>query len=319
MPPSNAVLAVLNFFEKFEQRNLKYIGLTYAFLNACTFTLGSLIIKLLTQYSPSEIALYRGIVGSVFSYFVLRGTGGTIVIQGAKNNFYTIVFRSGILIILTLAQYYSTKALPLGEAKVLSSVEPVISGITAAFLLNEKYDFSQFAAFVLSFFGILLIIKPHFLFPDWVAQGNKYTDPENRTLGQILVLVMVFMSVALRIATRKHLSKLNSMVVAFYSLFVQCFIMPLFIIFSGREMVSFTVRPDLLICFGISALVTQALGVRALKFETVGRCTLMGHAGIVMSYLLDIFVLGIDIDAYSFGGALLIIVSVFLMVLWKSK
>jgi len=83
--------------------------------------------------------------------------------------------------------------LPISEVSTLVMTYPFIIGILGYFFLREKYKMIDFKCLVASFFGIILVAKPEFIFDRLYPIPHDEKVYEQRIIGIILsILVAVF-------------------------------------------------------------------------------------------------------------------------------
>ena len=63
-----------------------------------------------------------------------------------------------------IAWIISTKLLPLSLAILLLSLNPLWTSFLAGLFLEEKFTKKNLLVFITGFFGIILVVKPSFLF-----------------------------------------------------------------------------------------------------------------------------------------------------------
>ena len=73
------------------------------------------------------------------------------------------LWRSFFLFLSTIFFFYSISIISLPEALALSFISPIIVTILSIFYLNEKVGIHRWAAVILGFIGVLIIIRPGFI------------------------------------------------------------------------------------------------------------------------------------------------------------
>jgi drug/metabolite transporter (DMT)-like permease len=136
-------------------------GIRAMIVSALAFAIMSAGVKMAGERLPSvEIAIVRGVVTLVLSYWALRRAG--ISPWGHDNRW---LFVRGLLGFGGLHCYfYAVTALPLAEATVIHFTNPLFVAIAAPFVLGEKLGRAEIAGVVLGFAGVVLVAQPAFLF-----------------------------------------------------------------------------------------------------------------------------------------------------------
>tara|TARA_B100000676_G_C17741559_1_gene661662 strand:- start:63 stop:785 length:723 start_codon:yes stop_codon:yes gene_type:complete len=73
------------------------------------------------------------------------------------------LWRSFFLFLSTIFFFYAISVISLAEALTLAFVSPIIVTILSIFYLNEKVGVHRWAAVIVGFFGVLVIIRPGFI------------------------------------------------------------------------------------------------------------------------------------------------------------
>lgn len=91
--------------------------------------------------------------------------------------------------------YYSLQYLSLSDATTLSFIAPILCGLLAYLVLSEPYSLSTFLISLTSLFGVVLIAKPSFLFPDEeldvmiIAGGEVIATGRQRSIAVAVSLI----------------------------------------------------------------------------------------------------------------------------------
>jgi drug/metabolite transporter (DMT)-like permease len=93
---------------------------------------------------------------------VLRGVAGFIAISGT---------------------YFSLQHLSLSDAMVLKFFVPFLTGISGAIFLKEPYTIKEILAGLCSFFGVILIARPQFLFGSPHSNQPMVDTPADRMIS----------------------------------------------------------------------------------------------------------------------------------------
>ncbi len=143
------------------------IGAQYMILSALAFSIMSLFVKAAGQQGVPviEIVAARALVSLLISFVALKRK--RIPLLG--NNKPLLLARGLIGFFALLGVFYGITHLPLAEATVIQYLHPMFTALLAALLLKERPSSAILICILLSFCGLLLIVRPGFLFLDQSA------------------------------------------------------------------------------------------------------------------------------------------------------
>lgn len=132
-------------------------------------------------------------------------------------SFKSHFLRSFIIFSSMLFWFYTLKSITIPQAVSLSFITPIITTIMAIIFLGEKPGIHRFTALIISFVGMLIIIKPDF---------------ESLNLGHLSVLIATFLWAMGNIVTKKMSIKESPKTIVFYlNIFSVLFSIPFIIFF----------------------------------------------------------------------------------------
>jgi len=207
--------------------------------------------------------------------------------------------------------YFSLGRLSLSDATMLTFLTPILTGFSGGIFLKEGISFRNILSGLCSFFGVILIARPQFLF------GGPKGDPsegmpskdrmESVAIGLIGVLGATGAYTLIR-AIGKRAHTFHS--ITFFS--VNC------VLGSTLGMVLFKTSPviprnvtwlAMLFFIGILGLTYQTLLVMGLQRETASRGSLAIYTSVVFAIMFEFIVFHTTPSALSLAGAAIIISS----------
>ncbi len=90
--------------------------------------------------------------------WLLRSRGVSLQTRRHGLHFAT----AGLTVTMTAAFFIALSQMPLAEATALNFTAPLFTTIIAALLLKERVEFARWAATVIGFIGVLIILRPGF-------------------------------------------------------------------------------------------------------------------------------------------------------------
>ncbi len=146
-------------------------AVTYMIMATLFFALMSFFVKLATDVPSIEKAMYRNLVGVIVMFAVI---GRQIIIRSKTDGFREsltflkpkapkallgrVVFGTAGVIL----NYYAIDNLILADSTILGRLAPFFTVLGASLFLGEKLSKKIIISMFVSFFGILLVVKPAF-------------------------------------------------------------------------------------------------------------------------------------------------------------
>jgi S-adenosylmethionine uptake transporter len=134
------------------------------------FSVMGVCVKLAsTVYSTSEIVMYRGLIGILFIFTLVKWKGGTFRTSYPWHH----AWRGVIGVVALWLWFYSIGKLPLAAAMTLNYMSPIW---IAAILFcvgwwrgQSRFEWGLTSAILFSFVGVTLLLRPTFQADQWFA------------------------------------------------------------------------------------------------------------------------------------------------------
>ncbi|KAH9974968.1 hypothetical protein BGW80DRAFT_1204444 [Lactifluus volemus] len=226
----------------------------------------------------------------------------------------TLLVSRGLTGFIALSgMFFSLQHLSLSDAVVIKFIEPIITGFLGAIFLKESLSLKEILAGFSSFFGVLLIAKPQFLFggpqenlSDAVTSGERMLSVIASLIGvlgatssYILIRAIGKQALAHPLHVLAYFS-LESVVISSMSMMV--FKIPLVI----PTRVSWLV---LILLVGICGLFAQVLLAMGFQRETASRGSLSLYSSIIFAVMLEFTIFHTSPTALSICGTVIIMSS----------
>jgi drug/metabolite transporter (DMT)-like permease len=276
-------------------------------MSALGFSLMGMFVKLssLQGIPVLEIVAARALVSAVISFFDVRRKG--ISLLGNRKG---LLFARGLAgAIALVCVYYALVTIPFAEATVLQYLHPMFTAILAIAFLRERLHASTVICILLSFLGLLLIVRPDFLFGGLVGQYP--------TLSILAAIAGAFGSAVAYVLVRKLNATEDPSVIIFYFPIIA---LPLSLILLGDDFV----MPQgwtwlLLLLVGIATQIGQIGLTKAMQTETASKATSFSYLQVVFAALLGWLVFSEVPGLWTVIGGGLIILGAFINMVWKEK
>lgn len=165
-------------------------GIFFMLISSLGFSFMAVSIKYVSDIPLFEKIFFRNLVSLFVALWGMRHMKSFSVLLGQKGNRMYLLGRSVAGLLGVITNFYAIAHLPLANANILNKLSPFVVLFLSAYFLKEKIRKIQIAGFFISFFGVMLIIKPTLDFDilpslsalaSAVCAGTAYTFV--RTLG----------------------------------------------------------------------------------------------------------------------------------------
>ncbi|KAG7158658.1 solute carrier family 35 member G1-like isoform X1 [Homarus americanus] len=288
---------------------LPHLGLFMAVLSSLFFSLCSLLVKILSDVSPMELAVSRFVGILLPTLPLLVRTGESPFPRGFR---LMLVMRGLVGATSLMSQFYAFRHMPLADASVIVFSVPVFVAVFARVFLGEPFGLFHGGVIMLTITGVVLIARPPVLFG---SLSDAYTADNwwgaAAAIGGTVVAANVY--VILRVLKGLHFSVImtNFAVVALILTPVVSWLRgDLCVPRCGSERY-------LILVIGAFSFSGQILLTKALQLEQAGPVSIARTADVVFAFIWQAIFFQELPDRLSLTGALLVVSSVFLTGLRK--
>ncbi|XP_064098540.1 solute carrier family 35 member G1 [Macrobrachium rosenbergii] len=292
-----------------ERWALPHIGLFMAVLSSLFFSLCSLIVKVLADVSPMELAVFRfvGILLPTLPLLIRRGDP-----PFPKGRRLMLMLRGLVGATSLMLQFYAFRHMPLADASVIVFSVPVFVAVFAKVFLGEPCGLFHGVVILLTVAGVVLIARPPFIFG---SLSDAYTTENwwGAAAAIFGTVVAANVYVILRVLKGLHFSVImtNFAVVAL-------FLTPIVSWMSGDMCVPRCGNERyLILAIGAFSFGGQILLTKALQLEQAGPVSIARTADVVFAFIWQAIFFNELPDMLSLVGALLVTSCVFLTGLRK--
>ena len=268
-------------------------------LSALYFAVMGAFIKALGHDIPLfEITFFRAGVSALILGAVMLGRG--IPLKGKNQGLLLIRALSGFAA-MTL-NFYALAQIPLGDAALLNQSSPIFVVLLSWFFLDEKLSGLLVLVVLLSFFGILLVLRP---------SGNVFNVAGLAGLGGAIFAAGAYVAI-------RQLHQTDSFwTMAFYFMVVAALL-------SLPPMLRTWVTPNfkqflLLIGSGLFGSLGQLFMTYAYKNDSASWVAPFSYAGVLFSFAFGIYFFGDSLDFTGAAGAFLTILGGIALLFFKSR
>lgn len=279
----------------------------YMILSALGFSFMGMFVKI--AYNDGipvlEIVAFRSLVSALLSFWDVRRRG--IPIWGQRKG---LLFARGAVGALTLiCVYYALTQLPYAEATVLQYLHPMFTAVLALLFLRERVQSSTLVCIAFSLTGLIIIVRPEFLFADFTGQLQQF--------AVIMAVLGSFGSGVAYVLVRKLSATESPSVIIFYFPIIA---LPLSLLLLGDNIVIPSGTTWItLICVGIATQVGQLGLTKAMQTETASKATSFSYLQVLFAAILGWVIFDEIPTLWTWAGAALIIVGALINIFWRQK
>ncbi len=291
----------------------KYIGILLVVCGAFIYALQNFLIKIMFtdfQMGALEQFYVKSLTYLGISIFGLRANGLSIYIVNSQDAFF-ILSRAflgiGDNVLLCIGVIY----LSVSTATALYYMFPIITIIFSWTLLKEPVKALEVFAAVFSFSGVILMIKPKFLFD---SEQNTTTSAAQQTnpVYMIITLCAALCAGSLYVLYRKTSVKINYFIMTFYYGLICTIVVPLIYMFTPYEKPPLNLTQFVIAaCTSAVTLLGSLLIYWAYQYDNASRLTSVTYTQIVFTFIIDYAFFHPHVDSYHLLGAGLIVGSSF--------
>jgi len=266
------------------------------------FALMAALVKEVEHYLPVGYAVFaRSAIGLGLSLFLLRRA--RLRWQGNRPGLLAI--RGLVGFSALMCTFESLSRIPLSDAVILQQTQPIWTVILARIFLGERTRRRVVLATVIALAGVILVVRPGFLFGELAPIAGAPATPPVDPIGIGLALASALLSAGAYVSVRALRRTDEPLVVVFWFALVAAPASLPMVLADPRLPTPYEAL--LLLGIGLAVQGAQMLMTRALHREPAGRVAAIGYMQVVYASLFGVLVFGETLTALSVGGAALIV------------
>ena len=170
------------------------INLAIGFIVLAMFciSLNDMLIKQLSDSYPlHQMVLVRSLIGIAFTFCILQFEGGIGILRTRQPGLHLV--RGLLLVTANMSFFAGLAVIPLADATALFFVAPLFITVLSVPLLGETVGWRRFAAVIVGFVGVLVMLRP----------GGDAADGAGDRIALMLPIVGAFAYSCSQILTRR--------------------------------------------------------------------------------------------------------------------
>lgn len=237
--------------------------------------------------SWASVGAARALVGALVAVLVARMRGVSLAANDKRAVFWRSLFGTGAM----MSTFYalSSRTLPLGDTVTLLNLTPVLLAVLAPLFLRERTTFATVLALAISLVGVVLIVRPAFVFGEAAALPTGVSGPSAHATAAVAVLASVLASAAMMLLRRVGQTESAEAVALHFSLFAAASLTLLALLDirvpRGRDIA-------FMVAAGVCAGLAQIAMTRAYALERAARVSGMSYLSVVASAVLGAIAFG---------------------------
>jgi drug/metabolite transporter (DMT)-like permease len=274
-------------------------------ISATLFAFMNFFAKLASSSAGwASVAAVRAVIGGLVAYGIARMRGASLAATDKKALLWRSTLGTGAM--LTTFYALSSRTLGLGDTVTLLNVMPVFLAILAPIFLRERTTAAVALGIALSLAGVVLVVRPTFLFGAVDATGAiaHGGGPSAGATAAVAVLAAFLAAIAMMFLRRVGQTESAEAISVHFSAFAA-------VVLSGIALFDLrapTIR-DILLMFaaGVCGGFAQIAMTRAYAAEQAARVSAMSYLSVLASAVLGALVLRERPPALAVGGMVLVV------------
>ena len=293
------------FFSKLRRHPLVAYGLV---TTACVImTFAGVLIKVMTAVDPFLLAAYRNCIIFLCSMPRLIYRNIDIVPQGGGKVKFLFA-RAFFTAFYTMSLFYSFRYMPLGDARTITSTNPIFTSIFAWCVLREPFGLFEVSMLVSTVTGMVIVLHPPSIFGEEGRGSTAYDS--TYTYAAIFASVGTVLQ-ALGVVATRAIRDVDVAVVTAWNGFFGIFPPLIVTLAMGTFALPSTENTLLALVIGILSFFGHSLMVLAVQVEDAGTVQLVRKADdILLAFVIQIGYFHNYPDLVGALGAVMIVMSV---------
>ncbi|PIK37889.1 putative solute carrier family 35 member G1-like [Apostichopus japonicus] len=278
-------------------------GIFLAVATSCMSAFVTVIVSILHgSVHSTQLTFIRGVFSYVLSLTFLIYK--KIPIKSSSREEFKVCTVYGILSVTSIfGQYYAVQNMPPGDAAAILYGYIAFSVVFGRLLLKEKFGWIEALMVVSTITGVILIMRPSFLF------GSDGSGKSTKLLPGLCVLYSSvasgFITVALRSLGQQNTHPMKS--VNFYAAFLVVFGAIPVTIKQEWNLPDCVINRLLIVSFGFTTFMLMVTFTCALVTESIAVVTVITVSEVWIVFFIDIMVLDTTANIWSIFGIALIV------------
>lgn len=272
-------------------------GIYYSLLMSMAAVCNGCLSRLVPGVSPFQMLLLRAffvLIPFLIYFFYtkklpeLRASFTPLMIcVGVSNAFGNAFF------------YFAVLKLSISETITVYSSSAIMNGVLASIFLGEPYRRIEKVLGAICFVGVILIVRPPFIFGSEAAAETVHSTIEMSrfTAGILAMLSMLFNSLG-QVSNRAFKIKWHPTIITFYVNLSQVVLFQLFLMFSDQSKSLSFREYFMILLMAISNVVAVMASAKALELEKPSIVGLISYSQLVFSLAADLIFFG-DVPSFT--------------------
>ncbi|XP_002733472.1 solute carrier family 35 member G1-like [Saccoglossus kowalevskii] len=287
-----------------------HIGMVFAFIS-CMFFAGSFTgAKMVTTVHPLEITFVRMVIQNACVTPIMLCKN--ISFRGENAYQYRWLISRGVTGCLSVTcVFIAVHLMPVGDAVVIFFTNPIYTAFLSCMCLKESIKVIDFLLALISVIGVMVILKPQFLFSG-SSQNTTLTEVESSEslLGALFAFFGALFAAMVFVSSRKLGKKVSYLTIIFY--YSVCGIITTSTLLFILDKYSLPQTPHdwfFIVFVGLCGVGGQILLTKALQYEKAVYVSIIRTMDIVFAYIFQYLWYGSKPDWVAMLGAILVTIS----------
>ena len=282
-----------------------HLGLLLALFAALCSSLVNALVKGLTSVDPAALSAFRFTIILVPTLAVAVWRRTSIFPRGRRR---TLLVRSVLGTAGLVLKFYAMRLMPLADASVIVLSVPVFVAVFARVCLKEPFTWVNVLTIAGTLAGIVLIVRPPFLFGGGSGGGGSYS-----ALGPVMACTSTVVTSVTYVTLRQLKDVHYSATVSVFCLTAVPLSLAVWLAFGDRSLPTSALPWLLVLAVGLLSFLVQTCFTKACQLELAGPVAVARTTDILYAVVWQVVWFDQVPGMYSFIGMALVITSVLLV------
>lgn len=286
-----------------------YKGLIFMFFSCVLKSIFSLLCKVvldrnktISSYHLLTVKAYFmvsiTVCLSIFHYFK-QSNSPTSIFQLPRKEMLLITIRSVLSVISISLSIFALTYMSMSDVYAVYYIYPAIVILLSSIFLKEVVETFDYVCLFTCFIGVILIIRPEFLF-------SEHKDSSMYYMFGLVILSAILKGVE-DIIIRNTGKNIFPLAVPFIYSIVAMLLYPITLVMAEKVIPSYTFVDVILIFFiALFSFIYQTLMTMGLQHENAGRVSMVNYFQVIFMFLFDLFIFNKQLIFFDAIGTVMI-------------
>ena len=273
------------------------------------------IMSMVSKIEMHEINIiqsqvFRGVSMIILSNIIMRKFNIEVIVPDRRLERRRIL-RNALGVQYNVCYFFMISKIPLSETMILQTMSTFMIAYLDFLINKTKYSKLEIILSIISFLGVILIIKPELFISGYVEPEHlKHYAQGYERLFWISVFLISIMAFSYSVIIIGELKSLNPLTLNYpFGILLVIFNIVAQIFYESCQQYTVYLFIKLFMLIGIAAFFSSLLYLKANQLGKPGKLGVLLNLSVVYSFIFEIFYLHETPSVISLSGSLLVIIS----------